>query len=599
MKPLNRNTVAGMLLALGLTGLAGPASAAPNAVVEGLTDGALRGQLELAVGEARTPPGSALAARRRAIQAAKDAIALLRSEGYYEGLAEPDPAATTAARPVIRVTPGPRFRLADAAIDWNGAAPDPVAQAATLKALDLKAGAPGRAADILAAEGRAIAGLQKLGYADARLAPRQVVVDHADDTVRPTLRLASGPRVRLGAARLVSKGLTRSRWAESLAPWKVGAIYDPAILAKLEKRLVDTSAYESATVALAPPGPAAAPDTPRPVEITLVDRPSHALELGAGYSTTEGSGVDGKWTLYNRLGRADSLILTAKAYDVQQKLDLELDLPDWAHIDQTLKVGGGFLGDRTKAYSDLGAGVRLDVVRHYSLTTAIFVGGALDFASTRERTAVNSMATPVGVDLKLFIATAKAGFVLDRSDSILNPRRGWRLEAEADPTWIGGDRNLGYVKSHAQVTGYLPFGAGLPVVAARLKVGSIWGGSIPEVPADRRFFAGGGGSVRGYGYQGVGPRLSDNTPEGGLSLTEGSVELRQPLGRRWGLVAFADVGGVGSSQVPEFSNLAVGVGAGVRYDLGFGPLRLDIGTPLNPRAGDSPVQVYISIGQAF
>jgi translocation and assembly module TamA len=45
--------------------------------------------------------------------------------------------------------------------------------------------------------------------------------------------------------------------------------------------------------------------------------------------------------------------------------------------------------------------------------------------------------------------------------------------------------------------------------------------------------------------------------------------------------------------------MSVGVGAGVRYDLGFGPLRLDIATPLNRREGDGPVQVYISIGQAF
>ena len=346
-----------------------------------------------------------------------------------------------------------------------------------------------------------------------------------------------------------------------------------------------------------PAGPRA--DDPRPVIVTLVDRQHHALELGASYSTTEGSGIDAKWTTYNRLGRGDSLILVGKLYDIQQKLDLEQDLPHWGKPGQTLKIGGGFLRDRAPAYDDLGVGVRLDIIRRADLTNSISVGGSLDFAATREKVAVNLLATPIGQNLKLLIATGRAAFTLDRSNSILDPSRGWRLEAEADPTWIAGDRSLGYVKTQFQLTAYAPLAAGRFVVAGRVKLGSIWGGSIPNVPADRRFFAGGGGSVRGYGYQDVGPRLSDNTPVGGLSLTEGSFEVRQRLSKTWSLAAFADAGTIGSSATPRFNGFAVGAGLGVRYDLGFGPLRLDIATPVNPKAGDSPVQVYVSIGQAF
>ena len=160
---------------------------------------------------------------------------------------------------------------------------------------------------------------------------------------------------------------------------------------------------------------------------------------------------------------------------------------------------------------------------------------------------------------------------------------------------VGGALNYGI----ATVRCIWPLADGWPDLAARVKVGSIVGGSLPGVPADRRFYAGGGGSVRGYSYQGVGPRLSDNTPVGGLSVTEASIEARQPVTSRLGLVVFADAGSLGATSTPGYDNIAVGVGAGVRYDLGFGPLRLDIATPLNPQRGDSPVQVYISIGQAF
>lgn len=581
-------------------------TAAPPVTISGVSDGVLRAQIEAAVNEgappAREGPYDAAIARRQGVQAAKDAIALLRSEGYYDGTAAPGVSGGAPIRALLKIMPGPRYRLSKAIIAWSGSPPDAAAQSEALKAMRLPVGAPGRAADIVASEGRAIDRLRRLGYADASLEPREVVVDHASHAMQATVRVTAGGRISLGAAILAGRSRTRPRWVARLAPWKTGATYNPALLAKMEKRLIETGAYEAATVALAPA--TSPPQTPRPVEVTLVDRKPYSLELGASYSTTEGSGVDGKWTRYNRLGLGDQLILSAKLYDIEQRLDLEQDLPSWGlpageSAEQTLKIGGGFLGDRTPAYSDLGAGARVAVVRRWDKTTSATLGGAFDFVSTRERDAVNLLATPVGQRLNLYIVTGKAAFTLDRSNDELNPIRGWRLEAEADPTGITGNRQLAYFKVQGQATAYAPLGGGWPVLAARIRIGSILGGSIPDVPADRRFFAGGGGSVRGYGYQAIGPQLSDRTPIGGLSLTEGSFEVRQAISRNWGLVAFADLGGVGSSPMPDFTNLALGVGAGVRYDLGFGPLRVDIGTPVDPKPGVARVQVYISIGQAF
>ena len=597
MKPIGRSFATGAVLALSVT-LAGQALGEPMAVIEGVQDGALRGQLEAAVGDRRGAPGSPLEARRAAVSASRDAAALLRSEGYYDAQIAPDVGSKGGWQAVLKVTLGPRYVLKPSLIEWIGSAPDAAAQAAATKALHLDAGRPGRAADIIAAEGRIVASLKALGYADLAVQPRHVVVDHADHSVAPTFRLATGAKVRLGPARLRSGKVAKANWVAGLAPWKPGTIYDPALLAKFERRLIETSAFESATVDLAPADKSAAPGAPRAVDVTLVARKAHTLELGASYSTTEGSGVDAKLIRYNRLGVGDTLTLSAHLYDIQQKLDLEQDLPDWRRADQILKIGGGFLGDNTAAYSDLGGGVRAAVERHWSKTTFVTVGAAFDFADTREKDAVNLQAIPVGKDLQLFIGTTTLSWNLDRSNDLLNPTRGFRLHIEADPTVIAGGRNLEYVKTQAEVSKYLDFGHGF-VLAGRLNVGSILGGSIPEVPADRRFFAGGGGSVRGYSYQGVGPRLSDNTPVGGVSLTEASVEFRQRLSSRWGLVVFADAGGLGQTAAPPLTGLQYGAGIGVRYDLGFGPLRLDIATPLNSRAGDSPVQVYISLGQAF
>ena len=338
--------------------------------------------------------------------------------------------------------------------------------------------------------------------------------------------------------------------------------------------------------------------------VSVADRPPHTLELGGGYSTSEGAGIDAKYILYNRLGAADTVIFTGRLAQIQQKLDGELDLPDWVLPDQTLQIGGDVYGDDTLAYDDDGVGLRIGAQLHFTKTTFINYGAAVDAVDTRENIAINPNGTAVGQNLKLLIYSLTGGFSLDRSNDPLNPTRGWRLQAEADPTYVTGDRTLPYLKLESQVSGYLPFGADDDtVLAARFKLGSIVGGDIPDVPADRRFFSGGGGSVRGFAYQGVGPQLavgtSYQTPLGGDSLFESSFELRQHVTGPWGVVAFVDSGSLGPTFVPDFSQMDVGAGVGVRYNLGFGPLRFDIATPVTRHSGDPWADFYVSIGQTF
>lgn len=595
--------------------LAAEASAAePKAVVEGIADKALRAELARAIGEVKTKSQSAFEARRRAREAAVDAVALLRSEGYYLPTVEPAASADEPPRAIVRIQTGPRFRIAQPAVHWRAAQPDPKASAAALSALALAAGTPGRAADILAAEGRAVAAVQKLGYADARAAPREVVVDDADLTVRPTFQIAAGGLVRLGDVEVITKGRTNPAWVRGLVSWRKGDIYDPAKVAKLERRLLDVGVYQSVTVALAPADKTV--EGLRPVIVDVADRRRNTIELGAGYSTAplyytevgalsgdldgQGSGVDGKWITYNRLGLGDTLTLTGQVYDIQQKLDLGLDLPGWGRPDQILKVGGGYTADETPAFSDSDVGVRLIVERDFTKTTFITYGGALDYTGTREESAVNLEAIPVGENLRLFIVTGVAGFGLDRSNDILNPTRGWRVQVRLEPTFITGDETLGYLKAVAQASAYQPLdSSSATVLAERLRLGSILGGELPGVPAERRFYAGGGGSVRGYAYQDVGPQLENGTPAGGLSLLESSFEVRRRITDQWGVVAFVDAGSVGETPAPVVKGLSTGVGVGVRYNLGFGPFRFDIATPIDPRKGDGPIQVYVSIGQSF
>lgn len=567
----------------------------PRASIEGDLDEDLRAAIAQAIGETDRPIQNRFDARRRAREAAEDAMAVLRSEGYYAHEVEADLTETEPPVPVVRVTPGPRFEVAAPTVEWIGEPPQPQVREAAEAALLLAPGDPGRAADVLAAEGRAVAAVQKSGYADVTAAPREVIVDHADSTLRPTFRINSGELVRLDGLELVTRGRTNPQWVQRLAPWANGDPYDPEDVAELERRLLDTGVYESVTVGLAPQEKTT-PEGLRPIVVSLADRERRTLELGANYSTTDGAGLEVRWTRYNVLGRADTLELLGRLSSIDSRLGAELSLPHWRQAQQTLRLGGGLYQVETDAYDETGAGVHADVTRRYGKTSYLTVGATLDFSRTDELR--RGTLSPLGRDL--VTATLLGALSLDRSDDPLDPRRGWRVEARAEPTFITGEDTLPYLKLQTQGSAYYPFDdEGRTVVAGRLRIGTMVGGSIPEVPASRRFYAGGGGSVRGYAYQAVGPRLADNTPQGGISLLEASLEVRRKLFGRWGMAAFVDGGAVGTDPFPAGKDFSLGAGLGVRYDLGFGPIRVDIAVPLDRRTSDAPFQVYLSIGQSF
>ena len=137
------------------------------------------------------------------------------------------------------------------------------------------------------------------------------------------------------------------------------------------------------------------------------------------------------------------------------------------------------------------------------------------------------------------------------------------------------------------------------VLAGRVSVATLFAGDILDVPADRRLYAGGAGSVRGYAYRNIAPRdMSDNLI-GGKSLFEVSGEVRYRVNDQLGLVGFIDAGNAYASAFPKFTKLKFGVGAGVRYLTPVGPLRFDAAIPLQRGPGDPKFAVYVGLGQAF
>lgn len=583
----------------GLLLLASTATADPRAQIRGEMDAELRAQLVRAVGEVDGAPSNRFEARRRARGALEAAEALLRSEGYYQPELEDVVEGEEAPVAVVNINPGRRFELAEVQVLWAETPPDPVTGTEVTGEIGLTPGQAGRAGDIISAEGRLIAGLTRRGYADAAAQPRRVVVDHATFTVQPSFRIAAGPLVRLDGARLETRGPTNPDWITGLAPWAEGEVYDPEDVAELERRLLETGVYDGVGVALAPTDQTNA-DGNRPIIVTLTDRPRRILEAGATFSTAEGSGVDLLWTWHNRFGRADTLVWQARAANVDSRLGVALSLPHWRRPGETLRLAGALLNEDTDAYRRTAVALSADLQQRLGKTSWVSYGVGLDAGKYDDNRFDPLTRMPINFDRDLLILTARGGAYLDRSNDPLDPTTGWRLSVSAQPTAVTGEDTAMFLRTEVQATGYLPLQDGAKtVLAGRVRIGSIIGGEELTVPSDRLFYSGGGGSVRGFEYQGVGPRLPDNTPRGGLSLFETSIEVRRDLWRSFQAVAFVDAGAIGFQETPNFNNLRYGAGIGLRYRLPFGPIRGDIAFPLDRRDGDADFQIYVSIGQAF
>jgi len=201
-----------------------------------------------------------------------------------------------------------------------------------------------------------------------------------------------------------------------------------------------------------------------------------------------------------------------------------------------------------------------------------------------------------------FIGSLPLYAQFDTSDNLLNPTKGFRLSAHIAPeTSRTNSTQSYYVRAQGDASYYLSVSKKI-VLAARVRVATISGAPLSAIAPSRRLYAGGADSVRGYGYQSIGPRDNQGDPTGGRSLVEASAEARIQtpwLGGALGFVPFVDAGTVGAGTTPSFNEIKIGAGVGLRYNTSFGPVRLDVGIPLNRGKGDGPVGVYVGLGQAF
>lgn len=554
-----------------------PAWTEPLAAVEGVGDERLRAAIERAVGERPEEAGTASSALRDARTAADRARRVLRSRGYYSALVEP--ALGENRDPLIRVNPGPQFTVGAVATEAAG---DEAAREQAGEAIALQSGAPLFAQAVIDAEARGLLALQNHGWPDAEIGERLVVVDHESYQGRITFRYAPGPFSRYGAISRET-GAWNPQFIARMSPLEPGAPASREEILTYQRRLDALDSVRAADITLGEP----AADGSRPVLVELEAGPRHSIETGVSYSTSEGAGGNVRWTRRNMFGNDETLVLSSTLATLNQALHAELSRPHWRRYNQTLFLNAGLAHEDTDAYRQEKAEIGLAVTREDGLWQ-YGLGPQLDFSRIEDFLGERDVLT-TSVDLV-------AGY--DSRSDPLDPDDGIHATAQLTPAAVFGDCSCQYVRVELRGSGYQRI-SDSTVAALRMRLGSVVGASAAALPADQRFYAGGGGSARGFEYQSLSPEAPDGTPFGGTSVVELSAELRWRVRERWGVVGFVDSAMASSSNQPDFSNMRTAVGIGARYYFDFAPVRVDIATPLDRRDDEPAVQIYFSLGQAF
>lgn len=501
----------------------------------------------------------------------------------------------------IDVVPGPQFRFGVADIvnapPWTDSSGEQLRT--TPDDVGFAVGEPAEATAVARASDLAIARWRSLGHPKAEQTGRDIIADHATRELEARITLDPGRRATYGPVTVAGTEAVDRDFVAYMSGLRQGRRFRPEDIERAQDRLVRLGTFNLVSIDESAP---LTPDGQLPLTLRVEDRLPRRFGIGATISTLDGLGIEGFWLHRNLFGRAEQLRFDANIARIGAE-DAPKDLTYQAGV--TFVKPGVINPDTSFVTSLIGRQEELETYRERALTFRFGLlrefgrefTGEIAFEVTRSRVEDEAF----GVRNFLTLGPVARG-QYDRRDDPVDPTEGFLLAAQAGPFY---ETEFGNIAARGTLEGraYHSFDdEGRFVLAFRGQVGTYVGPDAAESPPGRLFFAGGGGSVRGYAYRSIGIDVPDSDDDvGGRSLIETSGEIRARIGESFGVVAFLDGGYVAedSSFGGDGSDWRLGAGLGLRYYTGFGPLRVDVATPLNPRDDDSAVALYIGIGQAF
>lgn len=557
----------------------------------------------------------ALIGRARADQA--KFVTVMESEGYDSGTAHitidghrlSDSAlprllrrapATPPAEVVVTIDKGPLYHIGR--IDTPG-----LTDASAAMALGVKSGDAAKASPIVGGAAKLETKLRNAGYAFAKVADPIAIADTANHTLAVKYPVTMGQRVNIGS--ITYKGMQRMKgpFVAHHVALRPGQPYSETALNDARNSLLGLGVFSSVTTHTAD-----APNPPGQVPVTFLvhEQKLHAVTVGAAYSTDLGIEGNLSWMDRDLFGEAQRLKLSIgvtgiggsgrsqtasfgrHSYVIRPGYNATATytVPDFFSRGQSITATLGALKEYLPAYSRTAVLGSAIVSRPLTKHLSFDFGAGFVIEKVQQE----------GTNRTYRLGDIPLTLLYDTSNSLLNPTKGVKVALHLTPTVALGAGSTSFTIAELTGSTYINLEApGRGVLALRGVLGRIFGASQFQIPPDQRFYAGGTGTVRGFTYQTVGPLFFDGVPEGGTAIDAVETEFRQRIGKHFGIAPFIDAGQVSAQGKPFTGTLRVGTGIGLLYYTGIGPIRVDLGVPVNRPPGGASFAVYIGLGQAF
>lgn len=540
---------------------------------------------------------------------------LLRIYGYYDAqvtrtIGELHPGEDKPEPRGVRfdIIPGPRYAFGQIDLGALDTAPD---AAALRRAFEVTTGQDMSSDLVIEEQADLDRMLGETGYAFASIEPPEFLVDHARREGDLTMRVDPKGKYTFGEVTSSDAAFLPSWHLARIARFEPGEIYQRSLSLDLRRAITATGLVSGVTIAereVTPPSG----DQPGVVamDVNFTRAPVRTVAGAIGYGSEEGFRLAASWEHRNLFPPEGALRLRGVLGTREQLAGITFRKNNFRGRDRVLTLDAYASTLGTGAYEARTASL---VGTYEHLSNLLYqkpfgwsVGLEVLATSERPRPVVPEGVDPDTLPLRpretFFIAALPLYALIDTSDDLLNPTKGFRLGARLSPEASRtNSANSFYLRSQVDATYYRQINDRI-VIAGRGAVAAIPGAELFDIAPSRRLYAGGGTSVRGYGFQRISPVNALGERTGGRSLVEGSIEARVNtpwFGGALQVVPFVDAASVSTDVVPDFSDIRIGAGVGVRYLTGFGPIRVDVGVPLNKRADDNWVAVYVSLGQAF
>ena len=417
--------------------------------------------------------------------------------------------------------------------------------------------------------------LAERGYLAAETSARRVGVRLAEHSARINLQFESGQRFNFGETRFEGAQFPEALMLDFL-PFRVGDDFRQTDLVKLQQRLFESDYFSEVEVEV---DPEQAVDYRVPILVRVVPAKRTVYTGGVSFGTDSGAGV---------LGGVNRRWLNDRGHKANARTEISQNLQS---------LGGQYLiplrGGRDRRSFLVALSYRDETTTSTVQQLTVLQTG---FRRENERgsfaygLAAQSGDFEVGElpgNSTLFYPEVR--WMRREADDFLNPTKGWSVVADVRGAPAGlGDASFAYARAEGRLL--RPHGD-MNRWVARLTLGALWTDDFDKIPPNLRFFAGGDRSLRGFGFQELGPLNSIGEVNGGRYLAVGSFEYERHLVGDFGLAGFVDAGNAFDAGAFD---LAAGVGLGLRWRSPVGLVRVDLATPV---AGDgSGVRLHLIIG---